>query len=69
METDPRGRRRGSCSEVCVYAVRLATDKIHREWIKAKVREKLQVIRQDFEPDDRPRDGRGRFTKSDDEGR
>ena len=55
--------------EVCVYAVRLATDHAHRAWIRKKVRDKLNVIRRDFRPDDKPRDGRGRFTKPDDEGR
>ena len=41
--------------EAGVYLYKLALNKVHTEWIKAKVKEKLRVVRRDFgmetEPD------------------
>lgn len=47
--------------ELVAYAIRLTADKVYREGIKSKVKEALKAIRR-MVPDDRPRDGRGRFT-------
>ena len=43
--------------EAGVYLYKLALNKIHTEWIKAKVKDKLSVIRRDFgrEADPEPR--------------
>ena len=43
--------------EAGVYLYKLALNKVHTEWIKAKVKDKLSVVRRDFgmkpEPDKR----------------
>ena len=53
--------------ELIAYAIRLTADKVYREGIKSRVMEALKKVRQMI-PDDRPRDGRGRFTRSEKEG-
>ena len=47
--------------EVGVYLYKLALNKIHTEWIKAKMKEKLSVVRRDFgmKPEPEPRDTSG----------
>ena len=44
--------------EAGVYLYKLAINKIHTEWIKAKVKDKLSVVRRDFgmKPEPDPRD-------------
>ena len=47
--------------EAGVYLYKLALNKVHTEWIKAKVKDKLSVVRRDFgmepEPDQRDTSG------------
>ena len=47
--------------EAGVYLYKLALNKVHTEWIKAKVKDKLSVIRRDFgmETDPDPRNTSG----------
>ena len=47
--------------EAGVYLYKLALNKVHTEWIKAKVKDKLSVVRRDFgmETDPDPRDPSG----------
>ena len=54
--------------EAGVYLYKLALNKVHTEWIKAKVKDKLNVIRRDFgrETDPEP-DPRGTSGIPDDE--
>ena len=46
--------------EAGVYLYKLALNKVHTEWIKAKVKDKLSVVRRDFgmetDPEPGPRD-------------
>ncbi len=47
--------------EAGVYLYKLALNKVHTEWIKAKVKDKLSVVRRDFgmKPEPDPRDTTG----------
>ncbi len=47
--------------EAGVYLYKLALNKVHTEWIKAKVKDKLSVVRRDFgmEPEPDPQDTSG----------
>ena len=47
--------------EAGVYLYKLALNKVHTEWIKAKVKDKLRVVRRDFgmKPEPDPRDPTG----------
>ena len=47
--------------EAGVYLYKLALNKVHTEWIKAKVKDKLSVVRRDFgmKPEPDPRDTSG----------
>ncbi len=47
--------------EAGVFLYKLALNKVHTEWIKAKVKDKLSVVRRDFgmETDPDPRDAPG----------